>query len=136
MKRGLAALAVGMAVAAVPGDAYAQGSVECEGALVGPVTANVVVPAGGDCRITDTTVTGNVWIKNGGGLIVQGSTINGNLRGSAPEYWGFTDSDDGNVTTINGNVELVETVSNPLTAGAGDTMSRFNFACEATVFNG
>ena len=39
------------------------------------------------------------------------------------------------MTVINGNVELVETVANPL-AGGDDSMSRYNFACEATDFNG
>jgi len=120
---------------AIAAPAMAQGGIECDGVLTGPQPYNITVPSGADCRLEDATVGGNVVVRSDGGLIVEGSTINGNVRSSGARYWGFTDSNDGNVTVINGNVELVETVANPL-AGGADSMSRYNFACEATDFNG
>lgn len=125
----VAAVALG---AAPPASAQ---SVECEGELSGTLP-NVVVPEGADCRLNEATVNGNVVVRSTGGLIVEGSEINGNVRGSGAAYWGFTDANGGDVTVVNGNVEFVETISNPLAAGAPDSMSRFNFACEDTQFRG
>jgi len=135
MRKLVLAVGFSLAVVAVQPALAQPGSVECEGVLSGTLP-NVVVPEGADCRLENATVNGNVWVKSTGGLIVEGSTINGNVRGSGVEYWGFTDANGGNVTVVNGNVEFVETISNPLAAGAPDSMSRFNFACEDTQFNG
>lgn len=134
MRKVLALAVVVLTAAALPAAAQA-GSVECESELTGTLP-NVVVPEGADCRLSEATVNGNVWVKSTGGLIVEGSEINGNVRGSGVAYWGFTDANGGDVTVVNGNVEFVETISNPLAAGAPDSMSRFNFACEDTQFNG
>ncbi|HEV2814783.1 MAG TPA: hypothetical protein VGW10_16120 [Solirubrobacteraceae bacterium] len=73
-------------------------------------------------------------VRSTGGLIVEGSEIRGNVRGSGAEYWGFTGADGGDNTIVTGNVEFVETISNPLAGSGGDSMSRYNFACEDTQF--
>jgi len=109
-------------------------SVECTGALPPGTYPNIVVPEGQDCRLEDSTVNGNVVVRAAGGLIVQGSEINGNVRGSGAQYWGFTDTNGGDNTVINGNVEFVETIGNPAAGMASP--SRYNFACEDTRFNG
>ena len=54
--------------------------VSCTGTLTGTVNANVVVPSGATCLITNARVNGNVVTNPMSRLEVLGSRINGNLE--------------------------------------------------------
>lgn len=95
---------------------------------------NLVVPAGGQCAISESTIDGHVSVKPGGSLLVEASTITGNLvadqpNGSAPEQEGVTILD----SEIRGSVSISGAQAASKNSGMCGTTVGGNFSYSASA---
>ena len=86
------------------------------------INSGVVVPAGTQCAIDESTINGNISVGNGGSLSLTDSTVVGNVTLNGAAGFGLTDS------TIFGNL----TLNGVSSAAAGGT----NTISGDTIVNG
>jgi hypothetical protein len=111
MRAMIAFASAGLAFATVGiGSARAAATI-CDGSLFGPVSGNVVVPAGAGCTMS-ATVTGNVTLEEGAGLLSNDTTIGGNLIGKNAGQISL------DFVAVHGNVRMSGDPSNPTVAAA------------------
>jgi hypothetical protein len=98
------------------------GDTTCAGPLTGTFD-NIIVPSGGNCNLTNSTVTGNVKVLSGGGLQIGRSTVWGNVEAEEGHlYFGIS-----NQSEIRGNVIAKGTT------GSVAAFGNHNYLCATDV---
>src|SRR5262245_55888197 len=83
----LTATGVIVSASAIAGPPPPAPPTQCTGTLSGPVSGDVVVPAGANCTIDKATISGNVNVQHGAALSINATgtegftTIGGNVKG-------------------------------------------------------
>lgn len=106
MKRPLIITMMALVVGVLTAPAAQADSVECTGALTGPVPANVIVPEGATCNLNRADVMGNVEVRPDARLNSTFSTIRGNLGGSETFHVQIFGTMGGSDSVIRGNVQI------------------------------
>jgi hypothetical protein len=122
MRRKSIGIVACLAALAVVTPAAQAGDTPCLGPMTGTFD-NVVVPNGGNCSLTGSTVNGNVKVLAGGGLQINRSTVWGNVEGEeGHRYFGISA-----MSEIRGNVIAKGTT------GSVAAFGNHNYLCNTHV---